>query len=94
MIGRSSTTEDYGECYGFNLICSGIRMDYLEWLDTWCSEEKYPEETLYGVIEKTGGEMPMATFPGWVKYKDGDPLKGTSYEVSYEIPEGFFDNFA
>ena len=38
--------------------------------------------------------MPMATFPGWVKYKDGDPLKGTSYEVSYEIPEGFFDNFA
>ena len=43
--------------------CSGIRMDYLEWLDTWCSEEKYPEETLYGVIEKTGGEMPMATFP-------------------------------
>ena len=36
----------------------------------------------------------MATFPGWVKYKDGDPLKGTSYEVSYEIPEGFFDNFA
>ena len=74
--------------------CSGIRMDYLEWLDTWCSEEKYPEETLYGVIEKTGGEMPMATFPGWVKYKDGDPLKGTSYEVSYEIPEGFFDNFA
>ena len=31
---------------------SSIRMDYLEWLDTWCSEEKYPEETLYGVIEK------------------------------------------
>ena len=23
MIGRSSTTEDYGECYGFNLIYSG-----------------------------------------------------------------------
>ena len=42
----------------------------------------------------SGIQMPMATFPGWVKYKDGDPLKGTSYEVSYEIPEGFFDNFA
>ena len=29
-----------------------------------------------------------------VKYKDGDPMKGSSYEVSYEIPEGFFDKFA
>ena len=74
--------------------CNGIRMDYLEWLDFWCTEGKYPSETLYGIIDKTGGEMPMASFPGWVKYKDGDPMKGTSYEVSYEIPEGFFDKFA
>ncbi len=67
---------------------------HLEWLDTWCTEGEYPSETLYGIIDKTGGEMPMATFPGWVKYKSGDPMKGTSYEVSYEIPEGFFDKFA
>ena len=74
--------------------CSGIRMDYLKWLDTWCTDGSYPDEILYGMIEKTGGEMPMAEFPGWVKYKGGDPLKGSSYEVSYEIPEGFFDQFA
>ena len=74
--------------------CNGIRMDYLEWLDSWCTEGKYPSETLYGIVDKTGGEMPMASFPGWVKYKDGDLMKGSSYEVSYEIPEGFFDKFA
>lgn len=70
--------------------CSGIFMDYLEWLDIWCTNGKYSEETLYGTIEKTGGQMPMAEFPGWVKYTGGDPALGTSYEVSYEIPEGFF----
>lgn len=70
--------------------CSGIFMDYLEWLDIWCTNGKYPEETLYGTIEKTGGQMPMAEFPGWVKYTGGDLALGTSYEVSYEIPEGFF----
>ena len=91
QLGTSSYTFHGGEhsrfshCLGVYEIARRI---------TEIFEEKYPEETLYGVIEKTGGEMPMATFPGWVKYKDGDPLKGTSYEVSYEIPEGFFDNFA
>ncbi len=74
--------------------CSGIRMDYLEWLDFWCTKGEYPSETLYGTIDQTGGQMPMATFPGWVKYKGGDPMKGTSYEVSYEIPEEFFERFA
>lgn len=70
--------------------CSGIFMDYLEWLDIWCTNGRYPEETLYGTMEKTGGQMPMAEFPGWVKYTGGDPALGTSYEVSYEIPKGFF----
>lgn len=67
--------------------CQGISMDYLEWLDTWCTTGQYPEGTLYGKIHKTGGEMPMAAFPGWVKYVGGDPLCGSSYEISYEKPE-------
>ena len=70
--------------------CSGIAMDYLEWLDAWCTRGEYPRETLYGTIEKTGGQMPMAEFPGWIRYVGGDPALGTSYEISYEIPEGFF----
>lgn len=74
--------------------CSGIFMDYLEWLDTWCTTGIYPSETLYGKIAETGGEMPMAEFPGWVRYTGGDPKAGTSYEISYEIPEGFFEEFA
>lgn len=73
--------------------CSGISMNYLEWLDTWCTTGTYPSETLYGKIAETGGEMPMAEFPGWVRYKGGDPKAGTSYEISYEIPEGFFEEF-
>lgn len=73
--------------------CSGIYMDYLEWLDTWCTTGEYPSETLYGTIAETGGEMPMAEFPGWVRYKGGDVKLGTSYEISYEIPDGFFGQF-
>ena len=69
-------------------------MDYLEWLDTWFTTRIYPSETLYGKIAETGGEMPMAEFPGWVRYTGGDPKAGTSYEISYEIPEGFFEEFA
>ena len=97
-------TERYGQkktdsflkfyCMPSATHCGGIRMDYLEWLDAWCSGKGYPTETLYGKMDKTGGEMPMATFPGWVKYKGGDRMKGSSYEISYEIPDGFFDEFA
>lgn len=68
--------------------CRGISMDYLEWLDAWCTTGDYPEGPLYGYMEATGGEMPMARFPGWVKYRGGDPKKGSSYEVSYDFPEG------
>lgn len=32
----------------------------------------------------------MAEFPGWVKYVEGDPLEGSSYTISTEIPEGFW----
>lgn len=80
-------------CMPSAVHCSGIYMDYLEWLDRWCTSGEYPSEVLYGTIEKTGGEMPMAEFPGWVRYKGGDPLLGTSYEISYDIPEQFFDEF-
>lgn len=68
----------------------GIAMDYLTWLDIWCSTGEYPTETLYATMTATGGEMPMAEFPGWVQYVEGDPLAGTSYTVSEEIPEGFW----
>ena len=44
-------------------------------------------------FELKDGKFDSLVYRG-VKYKDGDPLKGTSYEVSYEIPEGFFDKFA
>ena len=33
----------------------------------------------------------MASFPGWVRYKGGDPMKGQSYEVSFELPDRFFE---
>lgn len=72
---------------------SGIEMDYLNWLDEWCSTGKYPEGPLYAKMTSTGGQMPMAEFPGWVKYEGGDPLKGESYSVSTEIPEGFWGKF-
>lgn len=71
----------------------GIAMDYLTWLDVWCSTGEYPEGDLYATMTATGGEMPMAAFPGWVKYVEGDPLKGTSYEISTEIPEGFWGKY-
>lgn len=73
--------------------CAGIRMDYLKWLDEWCSTGEYPKCVLYADMEKTGGQMPMALFPGWVKYIGGDPKDGKSYEVSYEIPEGFWERY-
>ena len=69
---------------------SGIAMDYLTWLDIWCSTGEYPTETLYATMSKTGGQMPMAEFPGWVQYVDGDPLEGSSYTISTDIPEGFW----
>lgn len=71
--------------------CKGIHMDYLEWLDSWCTTGKYPEGPLYGWIEAIDAEMPMAPFPGWVKYCGGDPKKGSSYEISYDVPEGCSD---
>lgn len=69
---------------------SGIAMDYLTWLDIWCSTGEYPTETLYATMSKTGGQMPMAEFPGWVQYVEGDPLEGSSYTISTDIPEGFW----
>lgn len=69
---------------------SGIAMDYLSWLDIWCSTGEYPSQTLYATMSRTGGQMPMAEFPGWVKYVEGDPLEGSSYTISTEIPEGFW----
>lgn len=68
----------------------GIAMDYLTWLDIWCSTGEYPSEPLYATMTATGGQMPMAEFPGWVEYVDGDPMDGSSYTVSTEIPEGFW----
>ena len=70
-----------------------ITMPYMEWLDAWCTNGEYPTETVYGTMKVTGGQMPMAAFPGWVKYVGGDPLEGTSYEISTEIPEGFWGNY-
>lgn len=61
--------------------CYGIKMDYLEWLDRWCTTGSYPEETLYGKMLSTGGNMPMAEYPGWIRYTGGDPMDGKSYVV-------------
>jgi len=41
-------------------------------------------------MSATGGQMPMAEFPGWVKYEGGDPMDGASYSISTEIPDGFW----
>jgi len=68
----------------------GIAMNYLSWLDVWCSTGEYPTETLYATMSATGGQMPMAEFPGWVKYEGGDPMDGASYSISTEIPDGFW----
>lgn len=70
--------------------CCGISMDYLEWLDRWCTTGEYPSESVCGLMEETNGEMPMAPFPGWVKYRGGDPKLAMSYEISYDMPEDFF----
>lgn len=59
----------------------GVTMDYLEWLDRWCSTGEYPQEILYANMLKTKGQMPMAEYPGWVKYTGGDPALGTSYQI-------------
>ncbi len=72
---------------------AGIAMDYLTWLDQWRSTGVYPSGPLYAHMEATGGQMPMAAFPGWVKYTGGDPLEGSSYEISQEIPEGFWGKY-
>ena len=60
---------------------NGLTMDYLDWLDRWCTTGIYPKETLYADMKRTKGQMPMAEYPGWVKYTGGDPALGTSYEV-------------
>lgn len=73
--------------------CNGIQMDYLTWLDIWCTTGEYPKETLYASIQKTGGKMPMAPFPGWIKYDGGNPLNGESYSISYDIPTGFWEKY-
>lgn len=59
----------------------GVKMDYLDWLDRWCSTGKYPQEIIYATMLKTCGQMPMAEYPGWVKYTGGDPALGTSYQI-------------
>lgn len=59
----------------------GVKMDYLDWLDRWCSTGQYPQEILYATMLKTQGQMPMAEYPGWVKYTGGDPALGTSYRI-------------
>lgn len=96
--------QDYVEKYGQETVdsfckfyimpgvthTSGIAMDYLTWLDIWCSTGEYPTQTLYATMSKTGGQMPMAEFPGWVQYVEGDPLEGSSYTISTDIPEGFW----
>lgn len=73
--------------------CVGARMKYLSWLDEWRTTGKYPEGPQKAYIQKTQGYMPMAEFPGWVKYREGDPKDSESYEISHEIPEGFFGRY-
>ena len=63
---------------------NGVTMNYLDWLDRWCTTGIYPQETLYGTMQKTQGQMPMAEYPGWIKYIGGDPKSGTSYQVMNE----------
>jgi len=65
----------------------GIKMDYLNWLDAWCSTGEYPAETLYATMTSTKGQMPMAEYPGWVKYIGGDPKSGSSYVISKETDQ-------
>ena len=72
---------------------NGIKMDYLSWLDEWRSTGKYPTKTLYATMKKTGGQMPMAAFPGWVQYVGGNPLNGDSYKVNNNVPVNFWKNF-
>ena len=73
--------------------CAGMTMDYLEWLSKWCTENQYPSEPLYGNMDATGGQMPMAEFPGWVRYVGGDTKKGESYEICYDIADKIWEMF-
>ena len=59
----------------------GISMDYLDWLDTWVSTGQYPPNPIYADMKATQGQMPMAEYPGWVKYVGGDPKVGSSYVI-------------
>jgi hypothetical protein len=72
--------------------CHGIKMDYLDWLDEWCTTGVFPTQTLSAYVEAIEGEMPMAEFPGWVRYKGGDPKKAGSYEISYDMTEEFLES--
>lgn len=68
---------------------SGMSVDYLTAIDTWLTTGEYPEDPLYATMKVTGGEMPMAEFPGWVQYVEGDPMEGSSYTVNFDVPEGY-----
>jgi len=61
----------------------GLKMDYLAWLDGWRSTGQYPEEGLFARMDETGGTLPMARYPGWIRYKGGDRMDYRSYEVQY-----------
>ena len=65
----------------------GVTMDYMSWLDQWCTTGNYPQETLYATMRRTHGQMPMAEYPGWVKYIGGDPMSGTSYQIIKQTNE-------
>lgn len=65
----------------------GVTMDYMSWLDQWCTTGNYPQEPLYATMRRTHGQMPMAEYPGWVKYIGGDPMSGTSYQIIKQTNE-------
>lgn len=65
----------------------GVTMDYLNWLDQWCSTGVYPQEILYATMQKNQRQMPMAEYPGWVKYIGGNPALGTSYRIVRQLTE-------
>ena len=67
--------------------CRGARMRYLTWLDTWRTTGSFPQTTLDAAIEKTGGRLPMAPFPGWIHYLGGDPAQVDSYEICFDTPD-------
>ena len=59
----------------------------MSWLDQWCTTGNYPQEPLYATMRRTHGQMPMAEYPGWVKYIGGDPMSGTSYQIIKQTNE-------